>query len=172
MRILFLAAALVALPAHAALAPGARAPDFSTQGALGGRGFTFSLSGQLKKGPVVLYFFPAAFTPGCTLEANAFAERSGEFRKAGATIIGVSADSIEDLKRFSVKECRNRFAVAVASPSMMRSFDVVPPGGTRSSRTSYVIAPDGRVAYVHSGSDYRGHVEGTLEAVRALSRKR
>ncbi len=121
---------------------------------------------------MVLYFFPAAFTPGCTLEANAFAERSGEFRKAGATIIGVSADSIEDLKRFSVKECRNRFAVAVASPSMMRSFDVVPPGGTRSSRTSYVIAPDGRVAYVHSGSDYRGHVEGTLEAVRALSRKR
>jgi thioredoxin-dependent peroxiredoxin len=168
MRRLSLVLALLAVPAQAALAPGAKAPDFTTQGALAGKTFTFSLSGQLRKGPVVLYFFPAAFTPGCTLEANAFAEQSAAFRKAGATIIGVAGDSIADLQRFSVKECRNKFAVAVASPSMIKSYDVALPTGVRSNRTSYVIARDGRVAYVHSNSDYRGHVTNTLQAVQAM----
>lgn len=168
MRRLSLALALLAVPAQAALAPGAKAPDFTTQGAIAGKTFTFSLSSQLRKGPVVLYFFPAAFTPGCTLEANAFAEQSAAFRKAGATIIGVAGDSIADLQRFSVKECRNKFAVAVASPSMIKSYDVALPTGVRSNRTSYVIARDGRVAYVHSNSDYRGHVKNTLEAVQAM----
>lgn len=168
MRRLSLVLALLAAPAQAALAPGAKAPDFTTQGALAGKTFTFSLSGQLRKGPVVLYFFPAAFTPGCTLEANAFAEQSAAFRKAGATIIGVAGDSIADLQRFSVKECRNKFAVAVASPSMIKSYDVALPTGVRASRTSYVIARDGRVAYAHSNSDYRGHVKNTLEVVQAM----
>jgi peroxiredoxin len=168
MRFLLLILALLAVPAQAALAPGAKAPDFTTQGALAGKTFTFSLSGQLRKGPVILYFFPAAFTPGCTLEANAFAEKSEAFRKAGATIIGVAADTIADLQRFSVKECRNRFAVAVATPSMIRMYDVALPTGNRSSRTSYVIGRDGRVAFVHADSDYRGHVENTLEVVQAM----
>jgi thioredoxin-dependent peroxiredoxin len=173
MRRLSIVLALLALPApftpaQAALAPGAKAPDFTTQGAIAGKAFTFSLSEQLRKGPVVLYFFPAAFTPGCTLEANAFAEQSATFRKAGATIIGVAGDSIADLQRFSVKECRNKFAVAVASPSMIKVYDVALPKGVRSNRTSYVIAADGRVAYAHADSDYRGHVANTLKVVQAL----
>lgn len=168
---LFAAVLSLALPAHAALAPGARAPDFSTQGALAGKPFMFSLSSALKKGPVVLYFFPAAFTPGCTLEANAFAEQSADFKRAGATVIGVAADKIEDLKKFSVKECRSKFAVAVATPSMIRDYDVaLPKLAGRSNRTSFVIARDGRIALAHSDLDYREHVSKTLTAVRKLAR--
>jgi thioredoxin-dependent peroxiredoxin len=160
-------ALLLSSPAAAALAPGAKAPDFSTQGALAGKTFAFSLSSALKKGPVVLYFFPAAFTPGCTMEANAFAENSAAFKKAGATVIGVAADNIGDLQRFSVKECRSKFAVAVATPSMIKAYDVaLPQLAGRSNRTSFVIAPDGKIIYAHSNSDYRGHVEQTLQAVQ------
>jgi thioredoxin-dependent peroxiredoxin len=173
MRVLPSALALLlATPAAAALAPGAKAPDFTTQGALGGKAFTFSLTSALKKGPVVLYFFPAAFTPGCTLEANAFAEQTAAFKKAGATIIGVAGDTIADLQKFSVKECRNKFAVAVATPSMIKAYDVALPTGVRSNRTSYVIAANGQVIYAHSNSDYRGHVENTLKAVQHLKHKK
>jgi peroxiredoxin Q/BCP len=169
MRLIVLAAALLSSAAPAALAPGAKAPDFSTQGALAGKAFVFSLSSTLKRGPVVLYFFPAAFTPGCTLEANAFAEHSAEFKKAGATVIGVAADNIADLQRFSVKECRNKFAVAVATPAMIQGYDVaLPKLAGRSNRTSFVIARDGRIALAHSDMDYREHVAKTLAAVRSL----
>jgi len=172
MRALIAAVAvLIAAPASAALAPGAKAPDFSTQGAIGGKPFLFSLSSALKKGPVVLYFFPAAFTPGCTMEANAFAEQTADFKRAGATIIGVAADKIDDLKRFSIKECRSKFAVAVATPSMIRDYDVaLPKLAGRSNRTSYVIARDGRIALAHSDMDYREHVAKTLATVRTLKR--
>jgi peroxiredoxin Q/BCP len=165
--VMILAAILLATPSIAALNPGAKAPDFSTQGALAGKAFPFSLSKALKKGPVVLYFFPAAFTLGCTLEANQFAEMAGEFKKQGATIIGVAADNIAEMKRFSATECRNKFAVAVATPAMIKGFDVVlPQFAGRSNRTSYVIAPNGQVVYAHSNPDYRGHVTGTLQAVK------
>lgn len=170
MRILPLTIALlVATPAVAALSPGAKAPNFTTQGALAGKSFSLTLSNLLKKGPVVLYFFPAAFTPGCTAEAHEFAEKTAAFKQAGATVIGVAADKIEDLQRFSVEECRNKFAVAVGTPAMIKGYDVVLPQlKARSNRTSYVIAPNGQIVYAHSDMDYRNHVANTLKAVQTL----
>lgn len=159
-------ALLVATPAVAVLNPGAKAPDFTTQGALAGKAFSLSLSQMLKKGPVVLYFFPAAFTPGCTAEAHEFAEQTATFRKSGATVIGMAGDKIEDLQRFSTEECRNKFAVAVASPAVIKAYDVALPIAGRTSRTSYVIAPNGQIVYAYSDRDYRNHVANTLKAVQ------
>jgi peroxiredoxin Q/BCP len=170
MRAIFAALALATLPlpALAALPVGAAAPDFTTMGAKGGKTFQFSLAQALKKGPVVLYFFPAAFTSGCTVEAHEFAEASDDFAKAGATLIGVAADPIDKLAKFSVEECRNKFAVAVASPSMISGYDVKLPVLGRSNRTSFVITRTGRIAYAYSAMSPEGHVSGTLAAVRAL----
>lgn len=162
----FSLALLAAAPAAAALSPGAKAPDFTTQGALAGKPFNLTLSQMLKKGPVVLYFFPAAFTPGCTAEAHEFAEQTATFKKSGATVIGVAGDKIEDLQRFSREECRDKFAVAVASPAMIKAYDVALPIAGRTSRTSYVIAPNGQVIYAYSDRDYRNHVANTLKAVQ------
>jgi peroxiredoxin Q/BCP len=156
------------MPALAALPVGAAAPDFTTMGAKGGKTFQFSLAEALKKGPVVLYFFPAAFTSGCTVEAHEFAEASDNFAKAGATLIGVAADPIDKLAKFSVEECRNKFAVAVASPAMISGYDVKLPLLGRSNRTSFVIARTGRIAFAYSAMSPEGHVSGTLAAVRAL----
>lgn len=156
------------LPAMAALPVGAVAPDFNTPGAKGGKTFQFSLAQALKKGPVVLYFFPAAFTSGCTIEAHEFAEASDDFAKAGATLIGVAADPIDKLAKFSVEECRNKFAVAVASPAMISGYDVKLPLMGRSNRTSFVIAKTGKIAFSYSAMSPEGHVSGTLAAVRAL----
>ncbi len=169
MRTLIAAIALT-LPAlaQAALPVGAPAPDFTTPGAKGGKPFQFTLSQALKKGPVVLYFFPAAYTPGCTIEAHQFAEASADFAKAGATLVGVAADPIEKLAKFSVEECRNKFAVAVASPAMIADYDVKLPVAARSNRTSYVIGRNGRIALAYSAMAPEGHVAKTLEAVRAL----
>jgi thioredoxin-dependent peroxiredoxin len=163
---LILSAILIALPAQAALKTGAVAPSFETQAAIGGKPFTFSLNAARKKGPVVLYFFPAAFTPGCTVEAHDFAEASAELSKMGATLLGAAGDDISKLAKFSVEECRNKFAVGVATPAMIKGFDVAMPFAGRSSRTSYVIAPDGQIIHVYSNSDYRGHAAGALQAVR------
>lgn len=157
-------------PAFAALAVGAKAPDFTTKGALAGKIFTLKLSRQLRTGPVVLYFFPAAFTPGCTIEAHEFAEASDAFGKAGATVIGLSADPIEKLRKFSVEACRNKFAVASASPGLIKAYDVtLPQRKGWSNRTSFVISQSGRVAYVHSDMNPADHVKNTLAAVRSLS---
>src|SRR6266849_1783586 len=106
------AAALFTVPTFAALPDGTKAPDFSTDASLAGKSFKFSLADALKKGPVVLYFYPAAFTPGCTVEAHEFAEATEKFKTLGATVIGVSHDPIDTLNKFSVSECRNKFAVA------------------------------------------------------------
>ena len=116
---------LAAVPAAAALSVGTKAPDFVTTGALAGKPFPLHLKNELKKGPVVLYFFPKAFTKGCTLEAHAFSEATPEFKKAGARVIGMSADDLPTLKRFSVEACRNSFPVATASPSTIAAYDVV-----------------------------------------------
>lgn len=157
----------VTVPADAALAVGANAPDFTTQAAIGGKPFTFALRQALKKGPVVLYFFPAAFTKGCTIEAHAFAEASDDFTKNGATLIGLSADPIDQLAKFSVEECRNKFPVGTATPATISGYDVVlPQKTTLSNRTSYVIAPDGKVIYVLSEMSPLGHVDGTMAAVK------
>lgn len=169
MRALAMAAILAVIPvtvAQAALPEGARAPIFTTAAALGGKQFQFDLAESLKKGPVVLYFFPAAFTPGCTVEANQFAEATADFRKAGASILGVAGDDIAKLARFSIEECRNKFPVGVASPAMIRGYDVASAFGMRSNRTSYVIAPGGQVIHSYANADYRGHVTGALDAVK------
>lgn len=173
MRKVLIALALVGLaaPAPAALPVGAKAPDFVTTGARAGKPFRLHLKQQLKRDPVVLYFFPKAFTEGCTLEARAFSEAAGEFRKAGAQVIGMSADDLPTLKRFSVEECRNAFPVAIAKPAVIQAYDVAlksKPGLT--DRTSYVIAPNGRVVFVHSDLSWRDHVAKTLAAVKALKR--
>src|SRR4030088_3743431 len=103
---------LITIPAYAALPNGAKAPDFSTDASLAGKEFKFALADALKKGPVVLYFYPAAFTPGCTIEAHNFADAMDDFEKLGATVIGVSHDTIQTLDKFSLTECRSKFPVA------------------------------------------------------------
>ncbi len=165
------AAASLALssPVLAALPVGATAPDFSTQGALAGKPFQFSLAQALKKGPVVLYFFPAVFTQGCTIETKAFADAHDQFAKAGAQVIGVSAGAVDKIREFSVEACRNKFAVAVASPKMIADYDVVLPlRANLSSRTSFVIGKNGRIAYVLSEMKPDGHITGTLAVVQAM----
>jgi len=165
--VLGLSLLLISGSAPAALAPGAAAPDFTTQGALAGKPFQFSLKQALKKGPVVLYFFPAAFTPGCTIEAHEFAEATPEFAKLGATVIGMSADTIDKLQRFSVEECRNKFAVATATPGVIKGYDValpVRPGMT--NRTSYVIAPNGKIVHAYTAMSPQNHVSETMAAVK------
>jgi peroxiredoxin len=158
--------------AMAALAVGAQAPNFTTRGAIAGKTFTVTLAHQLKRGPVVLYFFPKAFTPGCSAEAREFAENIDKFKAAGATVIGMSADPVDDLVAFSTKECAGKFAVASAGPDIISGFDValkMRPGMT--DRTSYVIGPTGRIAFVHSEMSYAGHVKSTLAAVEAMKAK-
>jgi peroxiredoxin len=167
----FIAAMAVAATGNVALAAlvvGAPAPDFTAQAALGGKTFTFSLAEALKKGPVVLYFYPKAFTKGCTIEAHNFAEATEKFQALGATLIGMSNDDIETLKDFSVKECRNKFAVAAdAGARIMKQYDaamfLLPE---RADRISYVISPEGKVIYVYSSLSPDNHVENTLKAVR------
>jgi peroxiredoxin len=166
-----LAITMAALPAAAALPQGTKAPNFVTTAAVGGKTFRLDLKQQLRNGPVVLYFFPKAFTKGCTLEAHAFSEAVPEFRKAGARVIGMSADNIATLRKFSVEECRSAFPVGRASPELIREYDVVwkeQKGLT--TRTSYVIAQDGRIIMVHDDLDWSKHVEMTLAAVKALKR--
>src|SRR3546814_7256913 len=102
----------------------APAPDFTTRGAIAGKIVTIHLADQLKKGPVVLYFFPAAFTSGCNAEAHAFAERVDDFAAAGATVIGMSADTVETLAKFSTQKCAGKFAVASAGPRVVAGYDV------------------------------------------------
>lgn len=158
--------------AHAELTQGAVAPDFTTQGALAGKPLSVSLKALLAKGPVVLYFYPKAFTQGCTLEAHAFAEASGDFAAAGATVLGMSNDDLPTLQKFSTAECRDKFTVAIATKDVIKDYNValnvagVPTGLTK--RTSYVIDQSGKIVLVHSDMDYRDHVNLTLEAVRKL----
>ena len=166
--VLALAIAMTAAPAAAVLPVGQRAPDFRTMGALNGKPFRLHLAEQLKNGPVVLYFYPKAFTKGCTLETRAFSEAHPQFAAAGARVIGLSADDLPTLKRFSVEHCRGRFPVATASPAVIRAYDVKMPLMNMTNRTSYVIDRDGRIAMVHSDLDWKDHVAKTLAAVRAL----
>lgn len=162
------ATALVAVPAFAALPDGTKAPDFSTEASLAGKAFKFSLQDALKKGPVVLYFYPAAFTPGCTIEAHEFAEATDKFKALGATVIGVSHDPIEKLNQFSVSECRNKFAVASdADGSVMKNYDaILPVKPEYANRTSYVIAPTGVIIYSYTDLKPDKHVENTMAAVK------
>jgi len=173
LTILAVAVAGFASPmrADAALAVGAKAPDFTTRGAKAGKIFRLHLADALKKGPVVLYFFPAAFTKGCTAEAHEFAEGTDDFTKAGATIIGMANDPVDTLARFSKEECRDKFAVASAGPDIIKAYDVaLPMLSGRSNRTSYVITRTGRIAYAYTALDYSQHVQNTLGAVKSLGK--
>ncbi len=172
---LIAALALPVAAGNAALTVGAKAPMFDTRASLGGKDFDFNLAKALKKGPVVLYFYPKSFTSGCTVEAHEFAEATDDFNKMGATVIGMAADTIEELNKFSVEECRNKFAVGVASPAMIKGYDValtaIPGMSNRTNRTSYVIAPDGKIIFTHSAMGVAGHVNGTMAAVKAWKAK-
>ena len=186
--ILGLLAALCATPAFAALKPGDMAPDFTAQGSLGGKDFTFSLKTALKKGPVVVYFYPSAYTGGCDLEAHTFAEESDKFATAGATIIGVSADDLGRLKQFSAdpKFCAGKFPIASdADTKIAQSYklNVTPPrAGAKDvnqveinhafiERVTYVIGKDGKILATLSSKDDGltpdAHVDKSLAIVSA-----
>lgn len=161
-------AASLALPACAALDVGAAAPLFVTQASLGGKVYTYTLADALKRGPVVLYFYPAAFTKGCTIEAHDFADAIEKYHALGATLIGVSHDDIEKLNRFSISECRSKFPVA-ADPdqSIMKSYDAILAAKPEyANRTSYVISPGGRIIYSYTDMQPDRHVANTLDALR------
>ena len=163
------AASLAASPAIAALKVGEKAPDFTSTGAVGGKEFKIHLADMLKKGPVVLYFFPKAFTSGCTAEAHAFSESISDFKKAGAQVVGMSGDDLKTLHDFSTKECRSAFPVATATPTIQKEYDVAwaaHPGIT--TRTSYVIDKSGKIVMVHDDLDFSQHVSKSLAAVKAL----
>ena len=166
---LSMVAALAAAPAYAALKVGDTAPPFTAQASEGGKQFAFNLADALKKGPVVLYFFPAAFTSGCTIEAHDFADASAEYKALGATLIGVTAGNIDRLTAFSVSECRSKFPVAADPDAKIaasyKSTLAVYPG--HSDRTSYVIAPDGKVILAYSNLNPDDHVAKTLAALKA-----
>lgn len=165
--LLVLLAALAAAPASASLAVGDEAPGFTAPASQAGKEFSYSLADQLAKGPVVLYFYPEAFTKGCTMEAHEFAEAIDRFHALGATVVGVSHDDIGKLKRFSVSECRSKFPV-VADPDrkIIESYDAALPGHEEyANRTSYVIAPDGKILYVYTDMHPKPHVENTLKAI-------
>lgn len=168
----FVVTALLALgmaaPSFAALKVGATAPLFTTQATLAGKPFTFSLAAALKKGPVVLYFYPAAFTPGCTIEAHEFAAAMPQFKKLGATVIGVSHDPIAKLNKFSVLACRKAFPVA-ADPDqhIMKSYDAVLAIDPKyANRTSYVISPKDKILYTYTALNPHHHVANTMAAVK------
>ncbi len=168
---LMIAAAFAATstPALAALPVGATAPDFTTTAADHGKEFSFVLQKALKKGPVVLYFFPAAFTTGCTIEARAFAEAAAEFRKNGATLIGLTAGNPERIKEFTKVECRDKFSVGLATPATITDYDVaLPQKAGWTNRTSYVIGKNGKIVFALTAMEPLGHVSGTLAAVKAL----
>ena len=170
-KLLFALAAttLAAAPATAALPVGAKAPDFTTTGALAGKPFKLHLADQLKHGPLVLYFFPKAFTSGCTAEAHAFSEAAAKFKKMGARVVGLSADDLPTLEQFSVKECRNAFPVATANADVRKAYDVVLKQKPEyANRTSYVIDRKGKIVMEYTNLDPTEHVQRTLAAVKSL----
>jgi thioredoxin-dependent peroxiredoxin len=175
-------AALTAAPAFAALETGVTAPEFTAQGMLGGKEFTFDLKEALKKGPVVVYFFPAAYTPGCTAETKLFADAADQYTAAGATLIGVTGgakladgtmanakDNLARLAEFSAEHCRDKFPIAAVTPETIQAYNVVlKQKQDWSDRTSYVIGQDGKIALAFTNPGATQHVEKTLEALKAL----
>lgn len=171
VRCLSVVVTLAGLAPAASLAQlkvGAPAPDFTLDATLAGEAFKFSLAEALKQGPVVLYFYPAAFTKGCTIEAHNFAEAIDEYKSYGATVLGVSADELKKLKAFSVSACRGKFAVA-ADPAarVIKAYDAgMAYRSDMASRISYVITPDHKIYYEFSSGDPDEHVPNTMAAVK------
>ncbi len=173
---LALTALIAAAPAFAELKTGAKAPEFSLPAALGGKDFQYDLADALKKGPAVVYFYPKAFTKGCSAEAHEFAENIDNFKALGATVIGVSGDDIKVLEDFSTKDCASKFPVA-ADPKgvVIAKYDVAlaMPGASMmlkmdhpSNRTSYLVAPDGTVIATYTAMDASKHVSTMLDALK------
>src|SRR5277367_4604613 len=160
--------ALAATPAFASLKVGDPAPDFTAPATLGGKEFSFHLADALKKGPVVVYFYPAAFTTGCTVEAHEFATAIPRYQALGASVIGVSHDDIATLNKFSVSECQSKFPVAADQDRhIMKSYDAALGFFTAyADRTSYVVSQDGKIAFTYSDLDPDEHVSRTLKAVQ------
>jgi peroxiredoxin len=170
----------LAAPAWADLKPGAKAPDFQAQAYLAGQPFTYKLSDALKKGPVVVYFFPSAHTQGCNIEARLFSEAIDDFKAQKATVIGVTAGKVNELADFSreTEHCGGKFPVA-ADPdakiakqydSSLKMVGMKMPIDL-SGRTSYVITPDGKVAFAYDALSPNDHVTKTLDAVKAWRAK-
>jgi peroxiredoxin len=183
---------MVGLPALAALKTGEQAPDFSAKASLAGKEFNFSLKDALKKGPVVVYFYPSAYTQGCDIEAHTFAEDKDKFDAAGATIIGVSGDSLARLDQFSADPnyCAGKFPVASDSDlKVAKSYDLTTNAGKPGmtdvrgvaidhdfiERETFVIGKDGKIIAAFSSKDDKltpqQHVEKSLEIVQGLSSK-
>lgn len=166
--------ATLASPAFAALKEGTQAPDFSAPAYLAGQPFTFKLSDALKQGPVVVYFFPAAHTAGCNVEAHLFSQAIDQFKALHATVIGVTAGHTTELADFSkeTEHCSGKFPVAAdEGAKIAREYDallLMKPGW--SDRTSYVIAPSGKITHVYSSLSPTKHVQETLDAVKALEK--
>ncbi|HZT56641.1 MAG TPA: peroxiredoxin [Burkholderiaceae bacterium] len=164
----------IAAPAWAALDIGEKAPDFTAPAALAGKQYSFSLSQTLAKGPVVLYFFPAAFTTGCSAEAHEFAEATEKFAALGATVIGVSTDDIDTQLKFSMQACQGKFAVASdAAKSVIKSYDaamMIMPDFA--NRVSYVITPDRSIIYSYQSLNPAKHVTNTLTALQNWEKTR
>jgi peroxiredoxin len=160
--------------ASAHLEPGASAPPFTLQAAMGGDVATVDLKAALAKGPVVLYFFPKAFTTGCTTEAHLFSEHVADYKKFGAQVIGISGDDIETQKKFSTQECRSAFLVA-SDPGVKvaKEYDALYAAAPAyANRTSYVIGQDGKIAYSYTSLDPDKHVDNTLAALKVLTAKK
>ena len=165
-----LAALTFSGPGFAALDIGDRAPEFNAEAAQGGKVYHYSLADALKKGPVVLYFFPAAYSEGCSVEAHYFAEAIPQFEALGATVVGVSGDDIDTLSKFSVQACQNKFPVASdETQTVMKSYDAVLKTRPEfANRISYVIAPNGQVMYHYMSLNPTKHVEKMLGALKSM----
>ncbi len=184
--------AFIAVPALAALKQGDAAPGFTAKASLAGKEFSYSLEDALKKGPVVVYFYPSAYTGGCNIEAHTFSENAAQFAAAGATVIGVSGDSIERLNAFSAdpEYCAGKVAVASdADGAIAKSFDLSAKtapafNDTRGNpvdhllieRTTFVVTPDHKIAATLSSAADKitpaQHVEKSLDVVKQLAAKK
>ena len=165
---------MLAVPALAARDVGDSAPLFTAPASLAGEAYTFSLADALAKGPVVLYFYPKAFTEGCTIEAHEFSEAVEKYAALGATVIGVSSDDIDTLGKFSVQACQGKFPVASDNTqNVMKSYDAVMAlRPDYANRVSYVIAPNGKVIYNYQSLNPSRHVEKTLAALKDWSQSK
>jgi peroxiredoxin len=163
----------LAVPARGALDIGERAPDFKAPAALAGKVYEYSLADALKKGPVVLYFFQAAYANGCSVEAHNFAEARDEFAALGASVVGVSADDIDTLSKFSTQHCQSKFPVVSDEKQVvMNGFDAVMQTRPEyANRISYVIAPDGKIVSYYMNLNPNKHVEKMLGALREWKAK-
>jgi peroxiredoxin Q/BCP len=159
-----------AVPASGALAVGAQAPDFSAAGVQGGMAMTVHLSELLEKGTVVIFFFPSVFAGGSSEESHEFADNIDKFRAAGASVIGMSREPLDALARFSNEECAGKFPIASADLGLVTGFDVN-DNANFATRTTYVIAPTGRIAFVDNDDDYSAHVKNTLAFVQRMNLK-